>query len=77
VIKDFEGKFKLSDFKRIELFLRMIPNLKSIDIQNTFLSRQHMRILKNILWMKKETIEMLFLDNNSLDSKDIKSILMD
>lgn len=36
-----------------------------------------MKILKNILWMKKETIEMLYLDNNSLDSKDIKSILMD
>ncbi|KAL4503936.1 hypothetical protein ABPG72_022566 [Tetrahymena utriculariae] len=74
VIQDFEGAFKVDYLKRIELNLREVKKLRLIIIQNSNLNRDHIQILRNIIWWRREQLEKIYLNKNSIDSFDFKNL---
>ena len=55
----------------------MIKHLKVLGIYSTYLGRNHIKILKNLLYWKKYSLQYIILDNNSLDSIDFKNLFME
>ncbi|KAL4473615.1 hypothetical protein ABPG74_022479 [Tetrahymena malaccensis] len=76
VIQDFEGAFKVDYLKRIELNLREVKKLRLIIIQNSNLTRDHIQILRNIIWWRREQLEKIYLNKNSIDSFDFKNLFV-
>ncbi|EAR92477.2 transmembrane protein, putative (macronuclear) [Tetrahymena thermophila SB210] len=76
VIQDFEGAFKVDYLKRIELNLREVKKLRLIIIQNSNLNRDHIQILRNIIWWRRDQLEKIYLNKNSIDSFDFKDLFV-